>query len=162
MGNVTQEAPPWLLAVMSPGCPMALGRAATRGLGKLRERALELVQATLYLRAAECRAGREAEVSTGPAAQRSQIRESGAVTENCYSCTIRDGPFSEISAPSSCHAPLLLLLQEFLLSELSAFHTCLPNTCAEQPRAGRIIREQVSGHWAENLSLEGQDILLSQ
>lgn len=44
MGNVTQEAPTRGLAVMSPGCPMA-------GPGKLRDGALELVQATLYLQA---------------------------------------------------------------------------------------------------------------
>lgn len=42
--------------------------AVLQGPGKLRERALELVQATLYLQAAECRAGREAEVSTGSTA----------------------------------------------------------------------------------------------
>lgn len=40
--------------------------SAMRSLGKLPEKALQLVQATLYLQAAECRAGCEAEVWTGP------------------------------------------------------------------------------------------------
>ena len=104
--------------------------AVMQGPGKLQERALELVQATLYLQAAESRAGREAEVSTGSTASLSQIRESVAMTENCYSCTICDRLFSELSVPSSCHVPLLLLLQEFLPSELSALHTWLTSTCA--------------------------------
>ena len=68
VGNVTQEAPTRLLAVMSPGCPTVPRCAALQGPGKLRARALELVQATLYLQAAECKAGREAEVSTGSTA----------------------------------------------------------------------------------------------
>lgn len=67
--------PTWLLAVMSPA------GAAPRGLGKLRWRALELVQATLYLQRAEC----GAEVSTGSAASHSPIRESVAVTELVFS-----------------------------------------------------------------------------
>lgn len=96
----------------------------------------------------ECGAGREADVSTGPTARRSRIRESGARTENWYSCTICEGLFSKVSASSSCHASLLLLLQEFLPSELSAFHTWLSNTCASQPQAGGITREQIGGHWA--------------
>lgn len=42
------------------------GCSLVRSHGKLPEKALEHVQATLYLQAAECRAGCEAEVSTGP------------------------------------------------------------------------------------------------
>lgn len=124
VGNVTQEE------ALGSDVTWLPNGAALQGLGKSRERALELVQATLYLQAAERGAGREAEVSTGSTAPRSQIRESAATTQSCYSCTICDGLFSQVSVSSSCHATRLLLLQEFLPAALSAFHTWLTNTCA--------------------------------
>lgn len=53
----------------------------TEGAREAPWRALELVQATLYLQRAEC----GAEVSTGSAASHSPIRESVAVTELVFS-----------------------------------------------------------------------------
>lgn len=117
VGNVTQEAPARCLAVMSPGCCTGSSGREHWNLFK-----------ALCICSSECRAGHRADVSTGPSAQGSQITGSGARTLNCYSCTICEGLFSKVSASSSCHAPLLLLLQEFLPSELSAFHTWLSST----------------------------------
>lgn len=121
VGNVTQEAPARCLAVMSPGCWVEGSWEAQGGsTGTCSSHSVSV--------GSESRAGHRADVSTGPSAWWSQIRGAGARTLSCYSCTICEGLFSKVSASSSCHAPLLLLLQEFLPSELSAFHTWLSST----------------------------------
>lgn len=152
MGNVTQEAPARLLAVMSPGCGVLGSSAASTGTcsshsvsaggwvqGRAWGRSVDRLHRLTLPDKGIC--SRDRELLFLHYLWRALQRSIGPLFLSC---------------------PLLLLLQESLPSERSAFPTWLGSTRAQRPGAGRVLTEQISGRRAQELSREGRDILLSQ